>query len=149
MKSPRFPSKAFTLLEVVIVVIMVLVIGLALMRGIIFVKQAYQYSRERSNAQRIASSFVEQARSTPFEQLVPKAEEVTIDNNRTETDVSDDVTGQASLTLRSPIDPNVTVSTTTGLEYVIVEATVVWWTGGTARTAETQHRVFISTQFAP
>lgn len=147
----KAPRKAFTLVEVLIVAFIALFSSLAILGGLYFVNRAQKYARERTHAQQIAASMIEVARQTPFKDLVTnKNQSVLIDDNGTPTDSTDDLVGSKSLTLYLPPGGTANeVANTIGEEYVIVEASVTWFSGGSSRAAGTERRVSIVTQFAP
>jgi type II secretory pathway pseudopilin PulG len=149
----RIGSHAFTLVEVLITTLLTLILCLLITGGLLFVRGAQKYARERAGALRAATRLIEEARAKPFEDLIPVVDRpVTIDDSRTPTDTTDDLVGRGNLTLyhiNEVGDPE-TVYSTVGLGYIQVEAMVNWFPA-TARTenSNAEKNVTIVTQFAP
>ncbi len=149
----RIGSHAFTLVEILITTLLTLILCLLIAGGLLFVRGAQKYARERAGALRAATRLIEEARARPFEELVPVVDRpVTVDDSRTPTDTTDDLVGIGNLTLyhiNDVGDPE-TVYSTVGLGYIQVEATVSWVPAAArAENPNASKSVMILTQFAP
>lgn len=149
MNPIRHPRKGFTLLEVLFTSLIALFGCLSIMGGLYFVNRAQKYARERTRAQTIAASKLEEARQVPFSELATEENlTVTVDDNRTPGDTSDDVAGKLSLILYRPSDGG-QIPSTLGESYVQVEAQVTWYGAGSTRESGTEKKVSLVSQFAP
>lgn len=139
-KDHHKTSRAMTLIEVMVTVVVVAFVGMGIMASVVYGTQAQRKVQEYNSAARIAAGELDELKRRSFYTLTkPATETVTIFDNGTPGDASDDVTGTVEVSLFDSKGTEVGtggVVVPTDRSMIRAEATVTWTPAGNGETPE-------------
>lgn len=145
MRRVNHQSQAFTLVEVLISIIFVMLVGLAILGVHIMVRKSQRFERERIVMLNKASEKVESLKSKYFYHVAASVEPVLVDVNNTPLTTADDMAAQLSVRLWNKAGQEISATSLApkNNDAVIVNVSITW------TTINKQHRQDLWTILAP
>lgn len=128
MQHFRRQRRAFTLVEIMISLVLILIVGLSILTVHTMVRGAQRFERERIVMLSRASQKVESLKSMYFANIAASVESVLVDVNNTPLTTADDITAQLQVRLwaKNGNEITSTAQSTNNNDAVLVNIAIRW-----------------------